>query len=251
MSTEESSKDVELDQLAALQDIDRELKVQQDKVDELIGAADDCELKLAAQRAELERLTLEKKTLDSQRRDLEVRVEIEGNKIRDSRMKMNNVRTDREVLALQRQVEIGRAANQQLEEELFTVLESLETLEAQMAEIRTDVAELGGKANTEAVERRREAEGLDRDLESVRTRRHSIADKINPSLRSKYEQLFKVRNGTAVVEVRQGTCLGCHMNVPPQLFNEIQRDRNVRQCPNCNRILFWRPADPNGSGAEA
>ena len=45
-----------------------------------------------------------------------------------------------------------------------------------------------------------------------------------------------------VVEARGGICLGCHINLPPQMFNELQRYREVRQCPSCHRIVFWRMA---------
>jgi hypothetical protein len=31
------------------------------------------------------------------------------------------------------------------------------------------------------------------------------------------------------------------MHVPPQLYNQIQRGEQVIVCPNCQRILFWRP----------
>jgi len=53
-----------------------------------------------------------------------------------------------------------------------------------------------------------------------------------------------------VVEVRNGTCLGCHMNLPPQFFNELQRARDIRLCPNCHRILFWRPERVESSEPE-
>ena len=33
----------------------------------------------------------------------------------------------------------------------------------------------------------------------------------------------------------------CHMHVPPQLFNLIQRNEQVILCPNCQRMLYWRP----------
>jgi predicted nucleic acid-binding Zn-ribbon protein len=59
-------------------------------------------------------------------------------------------------------------------------------------------------------------------------------------LRSKYEQIFERRGGTAVVEARNGICQGCRMRVPPQLYNELQRHRDIRNCPNCHRIIFWR-----------
>jgi hypothetical protein len=53
--------------------------------------------------------------------------------------------------------------------------------------------------------------------------------------------IFSRRGGLAVVEIRGGTCQGCHMNIPPQLFNLIQRNEQVIPCPNCQRILHWRP----------
>jgi hypothetical protein len=39
------------------------------------------------------------------------------------------------------------------------------------------------------------------------------------------------------------------MNVPPQLYIEIQKRRDVILCPNCHRILFWRP-EPATVGVE-
>jgi predicted nucleic acid-binding Zn-ribbon protein len=59
-------------------------------------------------------------------------------------------------------------------------------------------------------------------------------------LRSKYEQIFERRGGMAVVEARNGICQGCRMRVPPQLYNELQKHHEIRMCPNCHRILFWR-----------
>jgi predicted nucleic acid-binding Zn-ribbon protein len=31
------------------------------------------------------------------------------------------------------------------------------------------------------------------------------------------------------------------MNVPPQLFIQIQRSEQVILCPSCQRILYWQP----------
>ena len=49
--------------------------------------------------------------------------------------------------------------------------------------------------------------------------------------------IFSRRGGLAVVEIRGGTCQGCRMHVPPQLFNQIQRNEQVILCPSCQRML--------------
>ena len=35
------------------------------------------------------------------------------------------------------------------------------------------------------------------------------------------------------------------MHLPPQLYIEIQKAREVHLCPSCNRILFYRPEQAN------
>jgi len=51
-----------------------------------------------------------------------------------------------------------------------------------------------------------------------------------------------------VVEVRSGICQGCRMRVPPQLFNQIQRNAEVILCPSCQRMLFWRAEGEEANG---
>jgi predicted nucleic acid-binding Zn-ribbon protein len=51
--------------------------------------------------------------------------------------------------------------------------------------------------------------------------------------------IFSRRNGLAVAEAKGGTCQGCRMRLPPQLYNEIQRHSQVHFCPNCQRILYY------------
>jgi predicted nucleic acid-binding Zn-ribbon protein len=241
MSTVDVATEAPIDRLATLQGLDRDLKAKRERIAALVAEAEDCEARLRDERAAVARLGAEHASLEAQRVDLEAQVEVQGSRIRDSRMRMNRVRTEAEILALQRQVEIGREANQQLEEQLLGVMESLETIDAQLVAARANVQELEAKAESDAAERRQQAENLSRELAAERARRDLVAEGIDPRLRDKYEQLFEHRGGSAVVEVRHGTCLGCHMNVPPQLFNEVQRYRDVRQCPNCHRILYWRP----------
>jgi len=78
------------------------------------------------------------------------------------------------------------------------------------------------------------------EIERERARRSELVQTVDSDLRRKYELIFSRRGGVAVVEIRGGICQGCRMRVPPQLFNEIQRNQHVILCPSCQRILFWR-----------
>ena len=237
----EANFESDIDRLAALQQLDCQLKEKMEQVGDLVGGADRFEAELTRQRVAVAALTSERDMLDGQRSEMEARLDLESGKIRDSRMRQNRVRNDREMLALQREIDLAKEATQQVEEQLIAVMEHLESLTGQLAEARTVLEAMETQLPEEVAARRQLAEDILRGLEGERQERDALARGMSDSLRSKYEQIFQKRGGTAVVEVRNGTCLGCHMHVPPQLFNELQKFRDMRQCPNCHRILFWRP----------
>ena len=66
---------------------------------------------------------------------------------------------------------------------------------------------------------------------------------MDEELRRRYEMILQRRGGVAVVAVRDGTCQGCRMRVPPQLYNQIQRNDQIILCPSCQRMLHWQPEE--------
>jgi len=238
----EALADNEIDRLAALQEVDRRLKDQRDRMTLLVSEADGYELEITRQREQVGQLTTERDTLESRRAAMDRQLEVAGGKIRDNRMRMNRVRNATELLALQREIDLSKEANQQVEEELLRVMELVEGLSAQLAAAQEALQQLEEQAEAAVASRRAEAEALRQELEAERGNREALAAGMDPSLRSKYEQLFERRGGHAVVAARNGICSGCRMQIPPQLYNELQKYRDIRQCPNCHRILYWRPA---------
>ena len=236
--TEEITK-TPIDRLAALQEIDRKLKDRRDRMTALVSEADGYELAITRQRELVTTLTVERDTLEQRRATMDRQLEVAGGKIRDNRMRMNRVRNSVELLALQREIDLSKEANQQTEEELIGVMEAVEALGTQLAEAVAVLEKLEAEADEAVATRRAEAERLRQELEAERGHRESLASGMEPSLRSKYEQLFDRRGGSAVVAARGGICTGCRMHIPPQLYNELQKYRDIRQCPNCHRILYF------------
>ena len=230
-----------IDRLFALQEIDRRLREKSELVQSLEREVGELEGALARQR-ERTRLAQEERDADETRgRQIETQLADEESKMKDRRMRLNRVRNEKELQALRREIEVGKEANQQAEEELLGILESLEVKSTAAQEAESLLAELEQEAAGKMAERQTRISQLKNGLEGEREARAEVAAALDRNLRLKYEQIFDRRGGTAVVEVRNGICLGCHMNLPPQFFNELQRARDVRLCPSCHRILFWRP----------
>jgi predicted nucleic acid-binding Zn-ribbon protein len=150
--------------------------------------------------------------------------------------------------ARQARVELLKDEASTLETELVGVMEQAETSgQARTARerswpphrrARSRVGRAAGEAWAAACE-----------IERERASRNELCRPSRRTSAASYEMIFSRRGGLAVVEVRGGICQGCRMRVPPQLFNEIQRNLDrVFVCPSCQRILYFRieAAQANG-----
>jgi predicted nucleic acid-binding Zn-ribbon protein len=72
----------------------------------------------------------------------------------------------------------------------------------------------------------------------IKVDRDKIAGGIKPDVLKRYGAI-RMRRGLAITTVRNGTCQGCNMNVPPQLYNVLQRGDTIETCPYCHRIVYW------------
>jgi uncharacterized protein len=75
-------------------------------------------------------------------------------------------------------------------------------------------------------------------IAALRGERAVLAREVKPEVLKRYSGI-RIRRGLAVVGVRNGTCQGCNMNIPPQLFNVLQRGTSIETCPSCHRIIYW------------
>ena len=75
--------------------------------------------------------------------------------------------------------------------------------------------------------------------------------RVRPDVLKKYSAI-RMRRGLAMAPVKNGTCQGCNMNIPPQVFNQLQRGDSIELCGNCNRIIYWDKLleNPDGTPAE-
>ena len=70
-------------------------------------------------------------------------------------------------------------------------------------------------------------------------KRESLQEAVPSDLLGRYDRIKQRNQGIGVTPVWKGVCGGCHMNIPPQLYNELQRSEALLICPNCNRIMYF------------
>jgi len=227
--------------LASLQTVDREIKEQSDIKQGLLGDLDSKEKGIQAKKREIDSLRAIFAEMEKLRAAKDRVFLDEGKKAVDKRMRMNRIKNIKELQALQREIDLMRQANGELEEELIKIMQQMDGIKAQMQTKEAEMAALHDEWEMQQKALGAQITGIDRAVTEAANRRQSIAAQITGDLISRYELIFSRRGGTAVVEVSGGICQGCYMNIPPQLSNEIIRSDKVHLCPSCQRIVYIKP----------
>ena len=158
--------------------------------------------------------------------------------IAKARLKLQGVRTGKDYQAAQREIAATKQMLGDREEELVKLMDALEGTRKQVAAHEEDVAKLREVVKAEeAVCAARVAE-VDASLGGERAARADLAKQVKPDLMKRYTHI-RLRRGMAVVPVKRGVCTGCHMAIPPQLYNTIQRGTSIEACPSCTRLIYW------------
>ncbi len=228
----------ELDTLFKLQQIDIELREKQLEVDQYESSLAGRRSEIDARKARIEQLIVERKTLVTERALAERKVDDTKATLKDRNQRIGRVRTERELRANEGEVADLREQVGGLEDTLLQVMQSVEDIEARLSAARDELAELEAADEQQISEESARIDSLRSEVAGELTARVEIAEKLDNRIRQKYEQVFKRRGGHAVVEVRGGSCAGCHMHIPPQTVIEIIKSGALRVCPSCQRILY-------------
>jgi predicted nucleic acid-binding Zn-ribbon protein len=110
---------------------------------------------------------------------------------------------------------------------------SVKQHDAELTDLRKQVAEEDKRAREEGAE-------LELILSKARKQREDLAGRVRPDVMKRYQHI-RAKRGLAVVPVRNGTCAGCNMSIPPQLYNQLIRGEQLFACPLCHRLIYYEP----------
>jgi hypothetical protein len=238
----------QIEVLASLQQVDQSLRTKTLAVAEGEGRVAALEEAVRGQTAAATAAREDLAGLTARQRDLEGRLSAAEAKMKDRRMRITRIRNDKELGLAKREVELLKEELGTLETELVAVMEQAEAATGKLQGLESELARLTSDRDAEAAGLRETLARLGADIEREKATRTELVQNVESDLRRKYEMIFSRRGGLAVVEVRSGICQGCRMRVPPQLYNEIQRNEQVILCPSCQRMLFWRAEAEEANG---
>jgi len=161
-------------------------------------------------------------------------------KIKKLRGRTSEIKTNKEYQAHLKEIESGEKEQRGVEDEVLSLMEEVDTAQKELK--RDDGKVKIEEEKIEAFKKKLEEDvaEIEKDLDALKLQREQLVKGIEGELYHLYVQLLETKRGLAVVETRDEVCQGCYMNIPPQLFVEIKKNEKIIQCPQCNRILYWK-----------
>lgn len=189
-----------------------------------------------------EKVSKEKEILEEfekDRKQKEKELELEKEKIKKFESRLYEVKTNKEYQALLKEIETVKKTNDKEEEEIIEIMVKIEDLKKDFESTSKLLKEKEKIAEVEKKKLLNEMDSLDKTIIDLKQQRDNLLSLVSKTLRDTYSMLISRRGGTAVVNVKNGVCLGCFMNIPPQLFIEVTKNSKLILCPSCNRIFYF------------
>jgi len=227
-----------LEQLVKLSKFDRELSGFEPKIKEenkklkvFLKTVDELNEKIEKLYAEIDDAKNKRIKNDINLKELQ-------DKIESISKKYDEVKTEKEAKALQLEEEIAKEqisfANDEivrLENLCATKEEELEELKAELATEEQDVQEIKDAVN-------KTLEDIDKQRAEISEQKAKLSEEIDPKILGFYEKIKRWANETAVVEVKNQACYGCHMKLTNRAYSEFITSDEISTCPHCGRIIY-------------
>lgn len=178
-------------------------------------------------------------SLQKERRSLEKEVQVVESKALKSQEKLNNIKSNKEYTAALKEIEEIEKDKVKKEDKILQMMEEIELLKKECDEIKGEQDKHREEFEEEKREIEKELLELDKEIEELMNQRAEYNDAVDIKILKTYDLLRDRRAGLAISSVIGGICQGCHLEIPPQKFNELQRCKEMMACPHCNRLIYW------------
>lgn len=169
----------------------------------------------------------------------EVEVETNISRMKKSRSKMDAVKTNKEYQSILKEIQDLEDKNSLIEDEMLAALDMIESGQGELNQLNGEMGLLEKNVAAQKTALQNEAEEVQEHLLRVIRQRDGQFQSIDTKLLDTFNRV-KARVGVlVVVPVTKSVCKGCHLMIPPQVYNELQRQDSLKFCPHCHRIIYW------------
>lgn len=162
----------------------------------------------------------------------------QGARLEEISKKMSEVKTEKELKALNIEEELAReqityqnSEINRLEAQIASVDEKIQAIQEEIVKIDADIVEIEKDVASALEEIRKEQEVISK-------KKAVIVEKMDQKIVLFYEKIRKWAKNTSVVPVYKQACSGCFIRISDRVYSEVLKGDDIITCPHCGRILY-------------
>lgn len=171
-------------------------------------------------------------------RTYEMDMNAHQSRIKKREEQLRSVKTNKEYQAILKETSEIKELISQFEDETIECLDKIDLNEKNIQTILDEYAREKEKINTNKAIVEQGASEDSKKLEQLISERDRLLTMVEPELLRQYQFIKSISGGIAIAEVKNAVCLGCNINIPPQMYNELHRGNELKNCPHCHRMLY-------------
>ena len=162
----------------------------------------------------------------------------QGARLEEISKKMSEVKTEKELKALNIEEELAReqityqnSEINRLEAQIASVDEKIQAIQEEIVKIDADIVEIEKDVASALEEIRKEQEVISK-------KKAVIVEKMDQKIVLFYEKIRKWAKNTSVVPVYKQACGGCFIRISGRVYSGVLKGDDIITCPHCGRILY-------------
>lgn len=176
--------------------------------------------------------------LQKQKKDKELELASKEEGVKKLQTQLYSLKTNKEYQAMLQQINDTKADASLIEDKILEIMEQTDKAKNDIEQEKNRLKEEEKVFNNEKKKVEDRIKEIDDRLAQLSTQRKQVIPEVDPKILSQYERILASRDGLAFVSVKNNSCRGCNMFVPPQVINLIKMYERLVTCEVCNRILY-------------
>jgi predicted nucleic acid-binding Zn-ribbon protein len=231
---------VEIQTLIKIQKLDLEMDELKKRARAIPAESAALDAELEEARAALHAAQTKLKELEKRQRHEELLLEDKASLLQKYDQQLFSVKTNKEYKAILSEMDVVKAEISSIEDTILEILTDIDYVKAELAAAEEALRAEETKVRDAKLRLESELEDVQRQLTDREQKKQALVPDVDEDLYELYERIRKAKkDGPAAVPVKNDSCAGCFMQIPPQVVNELIASDRLITCQSCSRILYW------------
>jgi len=228
-----------IEQLLVLQNRDQKLRDLRHGLKMVPVERADFEKRIATLNAQFEQAKQRAKEIEVEKKGLELNAQAKRDSIGKFKTQQFQTRKNEEFQALGNEIKRYEKDIQTIEDRELELMEEAEKVKVTVNAAEQEYKTAKAIVDKQMVDLDARTIAIEASIKDIEAERAQLSTSVDEDLLFRYDRLFKSKGDAAVVALEHDVCMGCHMKLTTQTSVRVKGARDIVNCEQCGRLLYW------------